>query len=360
MAVAASLLPELEDVVQHGSPQKRAVTLRRITNLFLEGAPGFHQEHVDLFDDVISCLIKESEVKDLAELARSLAPVWNAPSGVVRQLALDDDIAVAGPVLHHPNLAERDLIHIAETMGPPHLLALSSRIDIGEAVTDILVDRGDGEVARGVASNQQARLSESAFAALVNRSGQDSVLAEKLGMRADIPPRLFRELLLQASETVRKRLLANAKPETQAEIRRVLAQNSDEAASAVTPHNYANAVAAVHALHKDRKLTESDVAEFAKSGKYEETIAALAMVCAVPIDVVDRLMSSERTDPVLTLGRAANFSWMTVRAIIMAKSDGKGASNQAIETAFENFERLTPATAQRVVRFWQVRPGTGA
>ena len=29
------------------------------------------------------------------------------------------------------------------------------------------------------------------------------------------------------------------------------------------------------------------------------------------------------------------------------------------EAARDNFERLTPATAQRVVRFWQVRQGTG-
>jgi hypothetical protein len=30
-----------------------------------------------------------------------------------------------------------------------------------------------------------------------------------------------------------------------------------------------------------------------------------------------------------------------------------------IDSAYENFERLTAATAQRVVRFWQVRQGTG-
>jgi hypothetical protein len=33
----------------------------------------------------------------------------------------------------------------------------------------------------------------------------------------------------------------------------------------------------------------------------------------------------------------------------------KGTSTQAIEAARENFERLTTTTAQRVVRFWQVR-----
>jgi hypothetical protein len=30
-----------------------------------------------------------------------------------------------------------------------------------------------------------------------------------------------------------------------------------------------------------------------------------------------------------------------------------------VDSAFENFERLTAATAQRVVRFWQVRQGSG-
>ena len=40
MSVPASLLPELEEVVQHGSAEKRAATLRRITSLFLEGAAG--------------------------------------------------------------------------------------------------------------------------------------------------------------------------------------------------------------------------------------------------------------------------------------------------------------------------------
>ena len=48
MGVPASLLPELEDVVQHGSAEKRAETLRRITTSFLDGVPSFNAEHVSL------------------------------------------------------------------------------------------------------------------------------------------------------------------------------------------------------------------------------------------------------------------------------------------------------------------------
>ncbi len=163
--------------------------------------------------------------------------------------------------------------------------------------------RGDRDVARSIATNQQARLSEKAFTALVERAEQDGVLAEKVGLRTDIPPRLFRQLLIQATDVVQKRLLAQAKPETQAEIRRVLAKVSNEVGAKAAPRNYAAAMQTVRALHAQRKLGEADIAEFAKAAKYEETIAALATVCAVPVEVVDRLMSGERSDPVLILAR---------------------------------------------------------
>jgi uncharacterized protein (DUF2336 family) len=358
MGVPVSLLPELEDVVQHGSADKRAETLRRITTLFLDGAPSFNAEHVALFDDVIGCLVVEIEAKALAELARRIAPVPNAPAGVISVLAKNDDIEVAGPVLKQANLPDPDLLRIAETKGQAHLLALSTRRRISEALSDMLVERGDRDVARSIANNQHAQLSVNAFSTLVKRAEEDGVLAEKVGMRTDIPPRLFRQLLMQASDMVQRRLLAKAKPETQSEIRRILAQVTDEVAAKAAPRNYTAAIAAVRALHRERKLGEADVAEFAKAGKYEETIAALSTLCAVPVEVVDRLMNGERADPVLILARAVGFSWPTVRAVLNARP-GTKPSPQTLDVARENFDRLTATTAQRVVRFWQVRQGTG-
>jgi uncharacterized protein (DUF2336 family) len=357
MSVPASLLPELEDVVAHGSAEKRAETLRRITGLFLDGASRFNDSHVELFDDVISALIEEIEVQALAELARRLAPVPNAPGGVVVTLAKNDDINVAGPVLRQARIDEPDLQHIAETKSQAHLLALSTRLGITETLADVLVQRGDGEVSRSIATNQKAKLSDNAFSTLIKRAERDNMLAEKVGLRTDIPPRLFRQLLIQASEVVQKRLLAQAEPEIQAEIRRVLAKVTGEVAVKAAPRNYAAALEAVQATHKERKLTEADIADYAKAGKYEETIAALATVSAVPVEVVDRLMNGERADPVLILARAAGFGWATVRAVIGARPGPKPAS-ATIEAACENFDRLTAATALRVVRFWQVRQGT--
>src|SRR4029077_18167761 len=154
------LISELEDVIRRGTRAKRADALQRITALFLDGAENYSDAHVEVFDDVFGLLIEEIEIKARADLSRHLAPVGNAPAKLLRTLANDDDIAVAGPVLKYaPRLAETDLIGVAKTKSQAHLQAISSRSGLGEAVTDVLVRRGDREVACSVADNRGARIS---------------------------------------------------------------------------------------------------------------------------------------------------------------------------------------------------------
>jgi uncharacterized protein (DUF2336 family) len=360
MASPASLLPELEDVVQNGTPERRTAALRRITTLFLDGAEHFREEHIAVFDDVMICLVEQIETKALAELARRLALARQTPTGVVRLLANDDNIEVAGPVLRQSKLDDPDLKFIAETKSQAHLLALSEREGISEALSDILVRRGDREVARTVAGNSKAQLSTGAFTTLVTRAHEDSVLAEKVGMRTDLPPRLFRELLMKAADVVQQRLLANARPETQAEIKSILAKVSGEVGAKAAPRNYTAALERMRELHSAGKLSETDIAGYAKDQQYEDMIAGLAVLCEVPVDVIDRLMNGARPDPVLILGRANSFSWETVRAIISSRPGARGTSTQALDAARDNFDKLTAPTAQRVVRFWQLRPGAEA
>jgi uncharacterized protein (DUF2336 family) len=347
MSASASLIPELEDVIQHGSREKRIETLRRITKLFIDGAERFNEDHVRVFDDFLIRLIEEIERKARMELSNRLAPVDNAPIEVVRRLANDDDVDVAAPVLR--------LVDIASSKSQGHLLAISDRKEIATPVTDVLVRRGDREVVRNVADNPKASLSEMSFASLVKRAEKDGILAEKVGLRPDIPAHLFRDLLVQATEVVQRRLLASAKPETQAEIRRVLQKVSSEVGAKTAQRDYREAQLTVLELHKARKLDEAALVEFAKASEYEEMVAGLSALCAVPIEVIDRLMGGDRPDPVLILCKARSFSWSTARAIILARPGSKATSSQGLDAAYGNFERLSPSTAQRVLRFWQVR-----
>ena len=161
MSQTASVIEELEDVLAAGSSDRRTEILRRVTDLFLGNAENFNHEQVGVFDDVLAHLIHQVETNALAELGSRLAPIGNAPSGIIRTLSRHDEISVAGPVLaQSPQLTDGDLVEIAGLKGQGHLGAISERKRLAAAVTDILIQRGDTTVVRKLSQNQGATFSE--------------------------------------------------------------------------------------------------------------------------------------------------------------------------------------------------------
>src|SRR3981081_223770 len=79
MSIARSLIPELDEIVRHGDPRRRAEAARRITELFLQGAATFRSDHVDLFDGVLIDLVPHTELAARADLAERLSLLANAP-----------------------------------------------------------------------------------------------------------------------------------------------------------------------------------------------------------------------------------------------------------------------------------------
>lgn len=355
MSVHASHIPELDELIERASPERRTKTLERMTAFFLDGASRFNAEHIQLFDLVFTRLIGGIETEARTELSDRLAPLGNAPVQALRRLAQDDAIEVAGPVLKQAErLSEIDLLDIAQNKSQAHLLAIAARLRIGEPVTDVLLHRGDREVLHSVADNRGARFSDNGFCTLVERAKTDGVLAEKVVLRPDIPPRLFHDLLLTATEVVQRRLIASATAETQSEAQRVSANVANGADAA--PPDYSRAQRTIAALHDEGKLEEATLVDFAQKRQFLETVAALASLCAIPIEVVDRLMGAERPDPILILCKAAGWGWSTTEAVIMLRPDGALTSRQSLDSTRADFDRLSPTTAQHVMRFWQVRP----
>jgi uncharacterized protein (DUF2336 family) len=191
MPEARSLIAELDTALSKVSDLQHLVILRRVTDLFLDGSENFSDDHVGIFDDVIGRLIEKTEHPALIELSAKLAPVGNAPVNVIASLACDNDIAVSGPVLETSNvLTDQTLAEIAGTKSQKHLAAIAGRTRISETVTDILVDRGNSEIARKMTANLGACLSELGFVKLINRAKNDKTLAAAVASRIDLPPEL--------------------------------------------------------------------------------------------------------------------------------------------------------------------------
>jgi len=358
MTTAAALIPELEDIVRRGDPKRRADAARRVSELFLQGAASFRADHVDLFDGVLTSLVPHAELAARANLAEQLSLLSNAPRGLVGQLAQEDEIAIAGPLLRRsPVIDERTLIEIAEAKGQGHLLAMTERPALSSDLTDVIVRRGDREAVRGAAGNAGAVFSSDGYSTLIKRAGQDGVLTLKVGQRDDLSAQQLKDLLSGSVDVVRRRLFEVVRPVRQMAIKRAMNEISGVMERVESSRDFAQAQRTVLALHNGGELNESALLGFAKSHQYEESVAALSAMTGVKIATLDRLITGDRYDPILIAGKAVSLEWATVRALILLRlGPNRVASPADIESARVNFARLMPSTAERVVGFWKTRP----
>jgi len=357
MAVATSLIPGLDEIIKHGDPNRRAEAARRIAELYFEAVATLRPDHVDLFDGALINLVPDTEIASRVELAERLSAIVNAPRGLVGQLAREDEILIAGPLLRRsPVIDERALIDIARIKGQGHLLAMSQRSTLSPGVTDVIVRRGDREVVRRAAGNAGALFSQTGYSVLITRASQDGVLTLKIGQRDDLSDQQLKDLLEGSIDIIRRRLFEVVKPARQAAIKQAMSEISGAPEPVESRRDFAPAQRTILALHSAGELNEAALLGFAKAFKYEESVAALAAMSGVRIAALDRLITGERYDPILIVGKVVGLEWATVRALILLRLGAhRVPSPTDIESARVNFARLMPSTAQRVVNFWQTR-----
>ena len=209
MAMFSSLIDEIQDPPVPRLVNRKLKALTRITDLFMAGSGRHSKSQLELFDEIFKTLVAAIELKTRIRLAQQLAAVPETPGTLARALAFDSDIAVAGPVLSRSaSLTDSDLVVNASTQSQDHLHAIAQRQTIGEAVTEILIERGEPRVVHTVAKNAGARISDGSFRELVVRAGDDASLALHIGKRRDIPRHHFLKLLETASASVRTRIAA--------------------------------------------------------------------------------------------------------------------------------------------------------
>ena len=361
-----SIADEVEAALRAGSAEKHLETARRVTDLFLLSAEGCSGEQVELFSSVLERLVKTIEMRALAdvsarlaliEMSTQLASVAKAPASVIGLLARNDEIAIAGPVLtESARLSDDDLVEIATTRGEPHLLAVSARWWLKEAVTDALLARQFLSVSRRVVANPGARLTPTGFSLLLAQAQTDSELAVETGIRVDLPAELRHQLLSDATEAVREKLLKRAPPHLFEEIRNAIATvTASVGREMAAVRDFGAARRFVAQLSQNGRLNERILHEFARQRKYEETVVALAELAGTTIDVVRPLMQSLRDEGVLVPCKVAGLSWETVSAVLDCRFASGSMGPHEVTRARAQFARLTPDNARRMLRFWQVR-----
>ncbi len=360
MTGSKSFLADLEDAVSKGTAESCLRALLHATDILMAGT--YTEEEIWTFGEVIGRLAEEIEVSARVHLAGKLACSSNAPLAVVNQLASDDSIDVAWPILRQSDRVDvKTLLACARSKGQQHLLAISKRKSVPEAVTDVLVVRGSQEVVTSVAANSGAEFSNSGFLHLVRRSEGDSILAECVGLRKDIPRHLFHQLVSKASEEVRRKL-QHERPEMEGQIQHVVTNIAGAIHARFGPasKDYFTARRTVAKLHESGELTEDKVFEFAHSLKFNETAVALSLLCSVPIDVVERALVDKNREPVLILAKALNFSWTTTMSLLFLGAPNYRITAGDLDRMKIDFCKLNVETCLRVLTVYRSRKETAA
>jgi uncharacterized protein (DUF2336 family) len=357
MLQPVSVIAELEEAVRGGSSAKRISTLRQVTDLFLHDGERLSDDQIKVFDDVLCHLVARVETRVKAELGTKLAQLDYAPTGVIEQLASDDAIAVAGPILaNSTRLSETALVAIAKSKGQDHLLAISGRANLTEEVTDVIVERGERKVIRQLAGNASARFSDTGYSGMVAHAETDDELTETLGLRLDLPISFLRDLLQRATEAVRARLASIAPAELQEEIKRVLTSLANKARGEAPPaRDFSLAEGIVRRMKGLNELNDAAITRFAETKKFEEVAASLGILNnSAPTEMMAKVLEGPRADLVLIPCKSAGLAWSTVEMILQHRSFKYRVDQATLKYASVDYSKLSMETAERTLRFWQL------
>jgi uncharacterized protein (DUF2336 family) len=346
-AATSDLRKELNGAEEDG-PEHDARIFGEVTDLFLSNVGRLGDSQIAAVDGVLAHLIARVDATTVIQLSEALATIDRAPRQTIRQLAFHEQPQVAAPVLRSSGcLSEADLLEIVKSRSQQHLLAICDRKVLNEALTDALMRFGDVNVSNALARNTGARFSECGYATLVGRAERDEGLAEKLGVRLDIPGSLLRELIGKVADVVRARFLTAPRPK---------AQNSAAAtaAQASAPRkaiDYTRAQSEVVALNRTGKLNDSIVNRFAVRGEYTHVVAALALKADVKVEAIEPLLEPDRVYGLIVACKAARVTWSTTTMIVRNRPNCPPSTDRELEQCVAVFESLLLSVAQWTIRF---------
>jgi hypothetical protein len=335
------------------SSYRKNELLKGVATLFAVACERCTLEQIEIYDDVLVRLSEMVEIEARAIAAEKLAPLRRAPERIIRLLAQDDAIEVAGPVLtRSPVLKENDLIAIAELRGASHLSAIARRTNLSEQLSLVVVRRGDAEVRRLVAGNHGARLGDEAFMLLVEQALNDPATAEALGERPDTPEALIDRLVREAAADVRAALAARGVKVTDLHVGAAAQQASERMGNAYWLGQYDFETAWERALSRGGAVSEQTLCLYAAEDRFADVVAAFSLMADLHVDETKHWLVRTDTEPFLLMAKAMGLRFTTVQAMLKTGPWRHRLTQDQRRDALIAFQSIDPRIARARTAAW--------
>lgn len=349
-------LQALIDLAREPSSEKRRELLRELTDRFFGVEPASPVE-AELYGSVLAQLSADMEQAVREELSARFSAARSTPRALARALALDV-AEVAEPILRAcGSLEEADLLDVVRSRSQRHLRAVSEREEVSEAVSEVIVERGDDDTVGALVRNDGARLSRSAHEAVVDRAQANPDLQEALVGRAALPPDLLNEMYFVVEARLRQKILERNAELDPARLEQALdaGRLRLRAEDGLLPPDYEAAQAYVRELRAAGALTPDMLARFLRSGGRTEFLIALSELSDIDFHTARRIVEQGQIDALAVVCRAADMdrALFLTYAVVLLNKDGDAMARA--QTYGRMYAELGRDTALRTLRFWKLR-----
>lgn len=248
-------------------------------------------------------------------LSEALKDVADAPPEVIRQLARDAELVVAGPVLQFsPVLSDEDLLEIINSNPSSGSLgAISQRDDVTEPVADAIVSTESVEAVALLLANASAQIREETLDRVIDQAPDVEHWHEPLVFRPLLPKRTAAKLARFVAHNLLQALgeRQDLDPEVLEEVRQVVERRLEEEPPETMETQISTteeAMKMVKELQDAGKLDEPVIAEAVKSGDREFSMAALALRAGLKVEVVRSVVANRSVKGMVAIAWKAKLS----------------------------------------------------
>lgn len=247
---------------------------------FVAMAPQLAEDQVALFDIVFMEIMRGSDVDGRVLLAERLARVPNAPPRLVDELAADDEIRVAGPILRQSQrITPATLLNIVSRKGEAHHASVAMRQHIPQDICDALANGSSPTVLIILVNNPGARFDGATRHKIIQKSFGNPDLFVAVDRHTE-----FGKAIMAAYET----------------------------GGASLPKWDADA----------------EVAGFIGSGQIDRALAIIAMEARTRHRVAMHAYHKDTLESFVIIARAANLSWGTMVGLLLNQFGISVSANQ--------------------------------
>ena len=362
MSVESSKFEKLKELARETSSEKRRDLLREVTDIFFDDSEDQRSEsECVIYDEIIVAVandMTEQVRKDLStKVAKSRSPLRRT----AKRLATDT-IAVARPVLQHADtLTDSDLIEIVNSKPQSHLMAVSKRRNIGEGVSEALVNKGEDPVLASLLQNDTAKINRKSYETITERAKSSPILHEPLVKRQTVPLDLLHEMYDVVEKKLRAQVMTRFENVSEAELSDALSKSRARLSAVLggQPDDLEDARKWLKTVIENKTLQPPTLVALLRNQERTRFMCALSYIADMPFSVVHRLVKEKDLDALAILCRSAKLEkplFASIAVIIIGGDNGVAQANKFAAM----YEEVTPMAAQRAVRFWKVRNTSGA